>query len=288
MPEVEKAWLAGDIVDAHVGLLAKTQRRADECFARDEGELVGFAANLRFGQFGRVMAYWLQRADPDGDVRDAAKQHESRRAGLSQSFGGMWFLDASLDPIGGEIFSGALRRIEEELFVADWAEAKGRVGKELCVADLRRTPPQRRADALVEMARRAPAPMPPGTRMPEPLFCTLVGYETLHGPICELASGTVVSPAALVPWLDQAWIERVVFDGPDRVMSVGQRRRLFAGATRRAVQVRDRECYHRYCEERAEGCDVDHIQPYSKGGHTTERNGRPACDFHNQLRNRSP
>jgi hypothetical protein len=153
------------------------------------------------------------------------------------------------------------------------------------VADLVRTPPQRRADALVEMARRAMA-MAPGARPPAPLFGALVGYETFHGPMSELASGTVVSPAALLPWLTQAYIERVVFDGPDRVMSVGRRQRLFRGATRRAVQLRDQECYHRYCEERAERCDVDHIRPYSEGGATTEGNGRPACDFHNELRRR--
>ena len=285
MPEVERSWLAGEVSEAHVGLLAKAQRRAPEPFRDSESELVGWAKNLTFGRFARVAAYWVQRADPDGDVREAAKQHASRRLNLSQSFGGTWFADAVFDPLSGEIFSGALGHIYDELFAADWAEAKARVGEGVSVADLVRTPPQRRLDALVEMARRALA-MPPGSRLPTPLFSVLVGYETFSGPLSELASGTVVSPAALVPWLTEANIERVVFDGPDRVMSVGQRQRLFRGATRRAVQLRDRECYHPYCEERAEHCDVDHIRPYSEGGATTESNGRPACDFHNELRRR--
>ena len=83
-------------------------------------------------------------------------------------------------------------------------------------------------------------------------------------------------------------MERVVFDGPDRIKNVGVRRRIFTGATRRAVQVRDRQCFHRYCEESGEFCEVDHVEPYSEGGLTTDDNGRLACGFHNRGRHRRP
>ena len=86
--------------------------------------------------------------------------------------------------------------------------------------------------------------MPAGARRPEPLFSVLVGYEAFAGRTCELADGTVVAPGALTHWLGEAWVERVVFDGPSRVSDVGVRRRIFAGATRRAVEVRDHECFH--------------------------------------------
>jgi hypothetical protein len=128
------------------------------------------------------------------------------------------------------------------------------------------------------MARRAQA-VPAGARLPEPLFTVLVGYETLAGRVCELASGAVVTPATLLPWLNQAWVERVVFAGPKRVTNVGQRRRLFSGATRRAVEVRDRECYSEFCDP-AEECEIDHVVPFSKGGLTIDTNGRPACGYH--------
>ncbi|MGH9151467.1 MAG: hypothetical protein ACRD03_03465, partial [Acidimicrobiales bacterium] len=81
---------------------------------------------------------------------------------------------------------------------------------------------------------------PAGGRRPEPLFTVLVGYETFAGPVCELADGAVVSPGTLAGWLGEAWVERVVFEGPSRVIDVGEARRAFAGATRRAVEVRDR------------------------------------------------
>ena len=159
------------------------------------------------------------------------------------------------------------------------------MGDDVCVADLVRTPAQRRADALVEMARRAEA-MPAGARLPEPLFTVLVGCETFAGRICELADGTVVAPGALVRWLDQSWVERVVFDGPDRVKNVGVRRRIFGGATRRAVEVRDRECFDEFCDVDAEHCQIDHVQPWSAGGLTVDDNGRAACGYHNRWRHR--
>ncbi len=233
------------------------------------------------------MDHWCQHADPDGADDDADRQHDSRRFHLSQSFGGMWWGDLVLGPIAGAVVSKQLSRIDTEMFEADWAEARARRGDAATVADLARTPAQRRADAVVEMARRA-GTAPADGRRPEPLFTVMVGYETFAGRICELANGTVVSPGALVPWLGSAWAERVVFDSPSRVVDVGVARRLFSGATRRAVQVRDRECFHELCDEPAEGCEIDHIEPWSAGGDTIAANGRAACGHHNRQRHRRP
>jgi len=284
MPSAEAAWLEGEVGEAHVALLAAARTPATEaCFDRDEAMLTEQACLLRYSHFARCLAYWRQLADPDGTEEDAEAQHRARRLHLSQTFGGCWKLDAQLDPISGAIVSGALKRIEDELFAADWAEARDRVGEPVRPTDLCRTPAQRRADALVEMARRAGA-VPSGGRLPEPLFTVLVGYETFAGRVCELASGNVVAPGSLARWLDRATVERIVFDGPHRVKDVGVRRRVFTGATRRAVEVRDRECFHELCEEPAEHCQIDHVQPWAQGGPTVVDNGRVACGAHNRAR----
>ncbi len=129
---------------------------------RDEQMLVGEASRLlRLDSFVRVLAYWSQHADPDGAEDDAATARAARRLHLSQSFEGMWFGDLVLDPVSGAVVSNQLRRIDSELFDADWAEARSRLGEEASASALVRTPAQRRADALVEMARRAGA-VPPG------------------------------------------------------------------------------------------------------------------------------
>ena len=110
---------------------------------------------------------------------------------------------------------------------------------------------------------------------------------TLSGRICQLANGTVVTPGSLVPWLDQAIVERAVFEPEGRV-EVSATTRLFTGATRRAIELRDRGCRHDYCDEPLDRCQVDHIQPASQGGPTTQENGRLLCGYHNRLRNQRP
>ena len=119
------------------------------------------------------------------------------------------------------------------------------------------------------------------------LFQALVGEESL-GRICELSNGQVVTPGQLVPVLSQADVERVVFDGPSKVLDVGVRRRLFTGATRTAVLVRDRGCTHPSCDTALDRCEVDHIHPYEAGGQTTQANGQCLCGFHNRRKGRTP
>ncbi|MFP5317500.1 MAG: DUF222 domain-containing protein [Acidimicrobiia bacterium] len=268
LPVVEAAWVDGDIGGEHVEPMAATCRRVGlEIMRPDEAFLVDKARELGVRPFRQVLAYWEQAVDPDGVEDTAEAQRESRRLHLSQSYEGMWFLDGLLDPVSGEIVSNALRAIEGERY------------------DPARTPAQRRADALVEMARRAAAADGATAR---PLFTVLVGYETLAGRVCELASGTVVTPGSLLPWLTEAHVERVVFDGPDRVKNVGPRRRLFDGATRRAVEVRDRKCYSEFCDVPADECQVDHVRPWSQGGPTIDSNGRAACGYHNRFRHPRP
>jgi hypothetical protein len=288
MPIAEEAWLKGDISAVHVGVLAGACSEARrETFTRDEKILVDHAKALQFRDFWRTVRYWEQLADPDGVEEDAEEERSNRALYLSQSFRGTWLGKMTFDPLTGTIINNELERLEQQLFEADWAEARSRLGDRATPADLRRTPAQRRADALVQMAIRSRT-APAEGRPPEPLFSVFVDYETFAGRICELANGTVVTPGDVVPWLPQSWIERVVFDGPSRVIDMGVKRRLFTGGTRRAVQLRDRECFHDFCDIPAEDCQVDHVIPYAAGGETTQANGRPACGFHNRERHRRP
>jgi hypothetical protein len=286
MPVIEQLWLSGDISEAHVAVLASARRRGlEELFARDENVLASLARRERFDRFVAAVAYWLQRADPDGDDDDALKKFDRRSCHLSKSFNGMWFGDVTLDPLGGAVVDNELRRIERAMFEADWAEATERLGRDPLASELRRSSAQRLADALCEMARRS-GRAPVGGKDPAPLFTVLIGWETLHDRICQLDDGTVVSPGALVPWLDEARLQRVVFDAQSRPIDVGVTQRLFTGATRRAIEVRDLECYEPSCDVPARRCQADHVEPWSMGGPTTVDNGRLACGFHNRARHR--
>jgi Domain of unknown function (DUF222) len=222
-------------------------------------------------------------ADPDGAQASDQERKASRNVYLETSLSGMFLGQMTLDPISGSIVSNELNRLEHELFEADCAQTKERLGRTGRIDELPRTSGQRRADALVEMATRSRTAPAEGTR-PAPLFSVFVGYETVHGRICELENRTVVPPSALDPWMDSAYFERAIFSLGNRI-DVSVRSRFFTGGTRRAIELRDRLCTHPHCYEPAENCQVDHIRTWALGGETTQDNGRLLCGFHNRLRN---
>ena len=276
LPETAARLGDGDIGEAQAAAIGRKHRnqRMTEAAERDESVLATHAAQLPWALFTRVLGYWAQRADPDGADGDAEARKARRHLHLSRLFEGEWVLDGVLDPVSGAIVDTALRRIEDELFAADRADGQLLV----------RTRAQRRADALVELAKRASASRP-GARRPAPLVTVLVGYETFAGRICELADGTVLAPSDVAALLDHAVIERAVFDGPGRVMEISEQRR-FTGALRRAIELRDRTCTHDHCDAPAWRCHGDHVLPWEADGPTTQENGRLLCPFHNHLRQR--
>jgi hypothetical protein len=257
----------------------------EEALARDESRLVDYARTLKFAQFSHALSYWEQHADQDG-AEEADFARQARRdaylvAGPDGYLGRMNF-----GFIDGAVVANELQRLEEEFFKADWAEAKERLGRDPHVHELARTPAQRRADAMVEMAVRS-ASTPADAQRPQPRFSVLVGFETLAGRISELEGGPVVTPGSLLDWMDRATFERIVFS-PGKRIECSVTSRFFTGATRRALEVRDLECCHEFCDLSADKCEMDHIVPYSEGGLTTQENGQVLCDYHNRLRYERP
>ena len=283
LPIVRDAYRAGDIREAHARVLARARNpRSAALMARDEALLVHHAMTLSFASFTRAVDYWLLRADPDGADATDLDRRDRRHVSLDQTLSGMWSGSTLLDPISGEVVGRELERREQELFEADWAEAKARLGRDPRAGELERTPGQRRADALIAMAERSAASDGDG-KPARPLFQVLLGSDAFSH-LLQLASGHVLTPSALLPWLSSAELERYLFDGtPQRVISVSYRR-TFDGALRDLIKVRDQFCYHQTCDEPAHRCQIDHIEPWAAGGITAQHNGQLACGFHNRLR----
>lgn len=120
---------------------------------------------------------------------------------------------------------------------------------------------------------------------PRVLIHVLAGYQSVER-MCELSNGTVVTPGEVLPGLDRAGVARVIFDGSSRVIDVGVRQRLFTGATRTAVEMRDRFCQHPSCSVPAERCETDHVVTYEDGGLTVQINARCYCHFHHRWHHR--
>jgi hypothetical protein len=278
-----EAFGAGEIGEPHASRLAGLSvGRTADCFTRDETLLVEWARTLSWADFCRASEYWRQLADLDGVEQDAATDDACRRVDLWEGMNGTGLLKGTLTPLARVALQTALRGIERDLWDADLAHAKEAHGPDASPAHITRTSGQRRHDALLELAHRACTASRTGKR-PRPLISVLVDCQTLAGRVCELGDGTVITPGTVPSMLQEADIERVVFDGASRVVDLG-RRRSFVGAARRALEVRDRGCTHPGCDAPLDWCEGDHIQPWSQHGPTHPDNGRLACGHHNRWR----
>jgi hypothetical protein len=212
--------------------------------------------------------YWKLRADLAAADNDADTDHASRHLSASVTWRGALAIDGVLDPIGGETFKTELDRLCEQLRLQDLRD------------DVERTPPQRRADALIEMAMRSATAPADGLR-PRPLLTVTIGIEPFSW-LCQTAAGAVIAPGLLIPLLGDADIERIVYDPPSRRIEASSRRR-FTGALRRIIETRDEHCQHPSgCDEPAHRRDIDHIVPHHDGGITCLCNGQPLCAHHNR------
>jgi hypothetical protein len=164
-------------------------------------------------------------------------------------------VDGDLDPETGETLLTALRAI---------MDTESRSG-----TDDRRTPAQRRADALGEICRqwldRSDRPQVGGER---PHVTVTVGVEALRDlqPSAGPASGAgfdgapeldhtgPVQPEMANRMACDASITRIVMAGSSEPLDVGRRTPVVSPAMRRAVIVRDREC-------RFPGCDRPQTGP---------------------------
>ncbi|MCB1017500.1 MAG: DUF222 domain-containing protein [Acidimicrobiales bacterium] len=394
MPLTERALERGTIGFEHAAVLARANTPpVAPAFAEAEGELVAAARALDFGEFCVVVDRWLDFVLPERAEKRARDQEARRAASASRTWDGMVRVDAWLDAIGGTEFLAELHRLEKEMFAADWAEARSRLGDRATAADLRRTAVQRRADAMVEMARRSATCDTPG-RPPRWVLNVMMGVRTFFaeadaaaadhaagaddprttptatgsgphhdgtgepaaaeatdddarsdlsgtaprpdpspagapgggaaepypgppparppcrrplpdwwgapdplGPdfaalradtLCELEDQTLIAPSQALALGLAGLCRRIVF-GPDgHILDFGQARDSFTGPLREAIVIRDRFCTDPGCRVPGRHGHIDHVVPRSRGGPTSERNGRCQCSTGNHLKGARP
>jgi Domain of unknown function (DUF222)/HNH endonuclease len=149
-------------------------------------------------------------------------------------------------------------------------------------ADDTRTPAQRRADALVELARQRMEAA--GGR---PHVSLIVRSETLAGspaaPGGELGRAGVVPGDTALRIACDASVSIITVDGKDGLLNVGRARRTFPPSLRRAAVVRDRGCRFPGCDCPPEWTDGHHLQHWASGGETKMANLVLLCRRHHRL-----
>lgn len=149
-----------------------------------------------------------------------------------------------------------------------------------------RTPRQRRADALIDVCRFALAhddlPVNGGNR---PQTTITVGLDAATKALSAgtLDMGGRLSPGAVRRLCCDAQILPAVLGSGSEVLDVGRERRLFTGAIRRAIVLRDRGCAFPGCDRPPRWCDAHHAPSWLDGGPTSLKTGVLLCGFHHRL-----
>ena len=250
MPVLAEAVADGRLSMDHVDLLADADiATRHEAFVRDEAMLVDHCQQLRFAQAVHALGYWKLRVDATGDGDDDGQPPADTAAvHASTMVDGVIRLDGHLDPLGGATFLTEL------------------------------TP-----DAPADLADEPPGShVPPHNVTPRRHCSPSCWADDSFARLCELATGTIIAPRQLVPYLDTALLETILFADPLTAVGISPQR-TFKGRLRRAVEVRTRHCEHPSgCDEPITRCDVDHITPHSNGGVTSQFNGRLECRPHDR------
>lgn len=314
LPAVEAAYAAGKIPVGHVRAIARAANNprvseylpvADEIFAAQ-------ASELGYDEFCSWLREWEQLADADGAAAAAERSHERRCFSLLENE-----IDGSFTSAGhhGSLQGAAMAELldvyERAEFEADWAEARAEHGTEARVEHLRRTPAQRRADALFEIFRRAGGARA-DDRSPDPLVNIVIDQETFEdelrraageevetdpndaeGRRCHTVGGTTLHPSDALAAAIVGYVRRVVVDAAGNVIDVGRKRRLFTGTSREAVLLqallRDPGglcCGWHGCSARGPSLQADHREPAARGGPTDVANGDAYCGSHNRIKER--
>ena len=147
-----------------------------------------------------------------------------------------------------------------------------------------RTPEQRNADAIAEIAHRmlADQRVPSHGGNPTQLVITI----TRGGMGRTLATGIDLSAETvgrLMCEADKAYLIRPQHLPGEVTLVTEDQQRLFTKRLRRLLELRDGGCAFPGCDRPPSWCHAHHITPWSKGGSTSLGNGVLLCGYHHRF-----
>jgi Domain of unknown function (DUF222) len=282
LPVLAEALAAGAVNGDQAQIVAATVERTPAVVKADaEACLVGYAETFAPKELGRLAERILEHVAPEiAESRDEAEVaaaenraferrelHVSDVDGTSRVRIGGW-----LDREGAAHLRAALDPLSRPCPQGDTPD--------------RRSPEQRRADALVEVCRLANAcgelPDNGGDRPQVVVTMDLDRLQARRGA-GRLEDGGQISPESVRRLACDAGVVPAVLDGAGQVLDVGRERRLFTGALRRALVLRDQGCAFPTCDRPAKWCQAHHAKHWIDGGTTDQDNGVLLCGYHHRL-----
>jgi hypothetical protein len=294
-----EALAEGAISPAHAQVLAHgTHDVPAHVAAEAEPVLVAAARRLDPPRLRRAVAQLRGVADPDGAGDQAERRHQQRGAVAGTDLGGMVAVNGLLDPEAGQMLVAALEPLARPQDSQDPRSAS-----------------QRRADALVELARRnlegGQLPQSGGVR---PQLTVTVDLDSLLGP------GGLGGDAGWVGPLEPETCRRLACDGavtrvlvtrhpisqggdgglaarlraaarllppalggaPTQPLEVGRTSRVVTAAQRAALAVRDGGCVFPGCDRPPAWCEAHNLRHWLHGGPTDLANLALLCQAHHR------
>lgn len=142
-----------------------------------------------------------------------------------------------------------------------------------------------RAEALVEMARRAGAADPARTGA-RPLVTVLIDLDTLQGRAgrpAQVDGGGLITADSARRLACDADVSRLL-TGPDgAILELGRTTRTASADQWRALRLRDRGCTWPGCDRPPGWCQAHHITWWQNGGGTDLDNLTLLCSHHHHL-----
>jgi hypothetical protein len=277
MPGTSRAVASGQISSSAARVLVAAHEADSEEYEASESFLVDAAKRLSVRDLQRAVTYWrnvVEARRPDSDSSSDEALIERRRLHVSPTVFGMVRIDGDLDPETGETILTAIRGSLDAA-----ARTRG--------PDDRRTPAQRRADALGEICRAwLDTPDRPEVAGERPHVTVTVALEALRGSAgqpCELDNVGPISPKVAMQLACDALVSRVVTAGRSEPLDVGRQTPVIPAGIRRGLVVRDRHCRFPGCDRPPAWCDGHHVVHWADGGPTALSNLVLLCRRHHRM-----
>ena len=273
MPHVKTAFASGDLAESALRALADTWTDTNAAaFARDEQMLLGWALRLPHRDLRMLLDTWKRHTDTDTETAADQERFEARSLTITKQADGTGRLEGVLDPEGLALVSASIRALA------------GRIDND------QRTLAQRRADALVSMARITLDHLPPipGRKRSRPKVIATIAYLDLltgnaGGTLDTNHCRTVVSTETIRRLACDAGIHRLVHAPDGTILDYGRQTRAVSDGMFDLLTIRDHGCRLDGCTAPPSACDAHHAIHWLDLGETELDNLILACWYHHHL-----
>jgi hypothetical protein len=270
-----------------------------------EEQLLDWSSDNGPDRFRGLVRYFARHADPDADERGYVKAKDREHLDISPTLGG-YHLSGFLTEEHGHVLTTAIGSVMGAPATGD-----------------DRTPGQRRAQALADIARVVldNAHTGTGASVRPHLSVTVswtelqalaartriddvrprtgttgttgtagldglggLGVPAIKTPAVFTETNQPVPPSLLRRLACDSQVTRIVFGPDSQILDVGRAQRTITGQLRRAVIARDKHCVLGQCGQPPSRCEVHHaVRHWADGGETSVGNAALLCWYHHDL-----